>query len=81
MRETSAANVYARTIVSKPLCLRSTPSGPCILERNHATPREVYAPCSIESYGEGSAIEQFGCFGVPDSDDEIAEFVLGGKNE
>jgi hypothetical protein len=53
------------------LCGKPTPSGPCILERNHATPREVYAPCSIESYGEGSAIEQFGCFGVPDSDDEI----------
>jgi hypothetical protein len=47
----------------KPRCGKPTASGPCFLERNHATPREVYAPCTIESYGEGSAIEQFACLG------------------
>jgi hypothetical protein len=44
-------------------CGKPTTNGPCILEKNHAAPREVYAPLSIESYGEGSAIEQFGCVG------------------
>lgn len=61
----------------KPKCGKPTPSGPCVLERNHATPREVYAPCSIESYGEGSAVEQSQCFGIPDEDDEIAAYVSG----
>jgi hypothetical protein len=52
--------------------------GLCILPTNHATPREVSAPCSIESYGEGSAIEQFGCFGLPVFDERIKP-VFGGK--
>jgi hypothetical protein len=60
-------------------CNKPTSSGPCILERNHANPREVNAPCSIESYEDGSAVEQFLCFGVKDPDDEIAEAVLGGR--
>jgi hypothetical protein len=63
----------------KPICGKPTPNGPCILERNHATPRAVGAPCTVESYSDGSAIESFGCFGVRDSDDEIAQYAMSGE--
>jgi very-short-patch-repair endonuclease len=51
-------------------CNKPTPNGPCILDKNHANPREVYAPCTIESYSEGSAIEQFACFGLPEKEEK-----------
>ena len=45
-------------------CGKPTPNGPCILPKNHATPRAVNAPMTIESYGDGSAVENFGCVGA-----------------
>lgn len=60
-------------------CNKPTPNGPCILEKNHATPREVYAPCTIESYGDGSAIESFWCFGLPVS--TVQEELYGAEEE